>query len=157
MIHGGGLTTGAGDQHDGSLIVSTDHVVVVSINYRLGPFGFLNLPGLGTSALTGSGNFGLLDQETALRWVQRNIAGFGGDPREVTIDGESAGGWSVCALMTSPPARGLFRSAIMQSGSCATQTRSAAQTASLAFAKQAGCPVSGTTGPATAAACTPPG
>ena len=92
MIHGGGLTTGAGDQHDGSLIVSTDHVVVVSINYRLGPFGFLNLPGLGTSALTDSGNFGLLDQETALRWVQRNIAGFGGDPREVTIDGESAGG-----------------------------------------------------------------
>jgi para-nitrobenzyl esterase len=153
MIHGGGLTTGAGDQHDGSLIVNTDHIVVVSINYRLGPFGFLNLPGLGTSALTGSGNFGLLDQESALRWVQRNIAAFGGDPRAVTIDGESAGGWSMCALMTSPSARGLFRSAIMQSGSCATQTRSAAQTASLAFAKQAGCPVSGTTGPATAAAC----
>jgi para-nitrobenzyl esterase len=148
MIHGGGLTTGAGDQHDGSLIVTTDHVVVVSINYRLGPFGFLNLPGLGTSALTDSGNFGLLDQESALRWVQRNIAGFGGDPREVTIDGESAGGWSVCALMTSPPARGLFRGAIMQSGSCATQTRSAAQAASLAFAKQAGCPEM-----ATAAAC----
>jgi para-nitrobenzyl esterase len=140
MIHGGGLTTGAGDQHDGSLIVNTDHIVVVSINYRLGPFGFLNLPGLGTSALTDSGNFGLLDQESALRWVQRNIAAFGGDPRAVTIDGESAGGWSMCALMTSPPARGLFRSAIMQSGSCATQTRSAAQTASLAFAKQAGCP-----------------
>ena len=148
MIHGGGLTTGAGDQHDGSLIVNTDHIVVVSINYRLGPFGFLNLPGLGRSALTGSGNFGLLDQESALRWVQRNIAAFGGDPRAVTIDGESAGGWSMCALMTSPPARGLFRSAIMQSGSCATQTRSAAQTASLAFAKQAGCPDA-----ATAAAC----
>ena len=64
MIHGGGLTTGAGDQHDGSLIVNTDHIVVVSINYRLGPFGFLNLPGLGTSALTDSGNFGLLDQES---------------------------------------------------------------------------------------------
>jgi carboxylesterase type B len=148
MIHGGGLTTGAGDQHDGSLIVNTDHIIVVSINYRLGPFGFLNLPGLGTSALTGSGNYGLLDQESALRWVQRNIAGFGGDPRAVTIDGESAGGWSMCALMTSPPARGLFRAAIMQSGSCATQTRAAARTASLAFAKQAGCP-----DPATAAAC----
>jgi para-nitrobenzyl esterase len=140
MIHGGGLTTGAGDQHDGSLIVNTDHIIVVSINYRLGPFGFLNLPGLGTSALTGSGNYGLLDQESALRWVRRNIARFGGDPRAVTIDGESAGGWSMCALMTSPPARGLFRSAIMQSGSCATQTRAAARTASLAFAKQAGCP-----------------
>jgi len=96
MIHGGGLTTGAGDQHDGSLIVNTDHIIVVSINYRLGPFGFLNLPGLGTSALTGSGNYGLLDQESALRWVQRNIAGFGGDPRAVAIDGESAGFAACC-------------------------------------------------------------
>ena len=148
MIHGGGLTTGAGDQHDGSLIVNTDHIIVVSINYRLGPFGFLALPGLDTSALTASGNFGLLDQQAALRWVQRNIAAFGGDPRKVTIDGESAGGWSVCAQMTSPLARGLFRGAIMQSGSCATQTRATTQAASLAFAKQAGCP-----DPATAAAC----
>jgi len=148
MIHGGGLTTGAGDQHDGSLIVNTDHNIVVSINYRLGPLGFLDVPGLATSALTASGNFGLLDQEAALRWVHRNIAAFGGDPAKVTIDGESAGGWSVCALMTSPLARGLFRGAIMQSGSCATQTRATAQAASLAFAKQAGCP-----DPATAAAC----
>ncbi len=148
MIHGGGLTSGAGDQHDGSLIVRTDHIIVVSINYRLGPFGFLSLPGLGRSALTASGNFGLLDQEAALRWVRRNIAAFGGDPAQVTIDGESAGGWSVCALLTSPLARGLFRGAIMQSGSCATQTRATAQAASLAFAKQAGCPDA-----RTAAAC----
>jgi carboxylesterase type B len=148
MIHGGGLTTGAGDQHDGSLIVNTDGIIVVSINYRLGPLGFLDVPGLGTSARTASGNYGLLDQEAALRWVHRNIAAFGGNPAEVTIDGESAGGWSMCALMTSPPARGLFRAAIMQSGSCATQTRATAQAASLAFAKQAGCP-----DPATAAAC----
>src|SRR5690349_9585816 len=148
MIHGGGLTTGAGDQHDGSLIVNTDGIIVVSINYRLGPFGFLDVPGLGTSARTASGNYGLLDQEAALRWVQRNIAAFGGNPAAVTIDGESAGGWSMCALMTSPPARGLFRAAIMQSGSCATQTRTTAQAASLAFAKTAGCPDA-----ATAAAC----
>jgi carboxylesterase type B len=148
MIHGGGLTTGAGDQHDGSLIVNTDGIIVVSINYRLGPLGFLDVPGLGTSARTASGNYGLLDQEAALRWVHRNIAAFGGNPAKVTIDGESAGGWSMCALMTSPPARGLFRAAIMQSGSCATQTRATAQTASLAFAKQSGCP-----DPATAAAC----
>jgi para-nitrobenzyl esterase len=148
MFHGGGLTTGAGDQHDGSLIVNTDHIIVVSINYRLGPFGFLTVPGLGTSALTAAGNFGLLDQEAALRWVHRNIAAFGGDPDQVTIDGESAGGWSVCALMTSPRAGGLFRGAIMQSGSCATRTTAAAQAASLAFAKQAGCP-----DPATTAAC----
>ena len=148
MIHGGGLTTGAGDQHDGSLIVTTDHIIVVSINYRLGPFGFLTIPGLGGSALTAGGNYGLLDQEAALRWVHRNIAAFGGDPDQVTIDGESAGGWSVCALLTSPPARGLFRGAIIQSGSCATQTQADAQTAGLAFAKGVGC-----TDPATIAAC----
>jgi carboxylesterase type B len=148
MIHGGGLTSGAGDQHDGSLIVTTDHIIVVSINYRLGPFGFLDVPGLGTTAATANGNFGLLDQEAALRWVQRNIAAFGGDPAKVTIDGESAGGWSVCALLTSPPARGLFRGAIMQSGSCASQSPATAHAAGLAFAKQAGC-----ADPATAAAC----
>jgi para-nitrobenzyl esterase len=148
MIHGGGLTTGAGDQHDGSLIVTTDHIIVVSINYRLGPLGFLDVPGLSSGASAANGNFGLLDQESALRWVQRNIAAFGGDPAKVTIDGESAGGWSVCALLTSPPARGLFRGAIMQSGSCATQSPAAAQAASLAFAKAAGCPDA-----ATAAAC----
>jgi para-nitrobenzyl esterase len=148
MIHGGGLTTGAGDQHDGSLIVNTDHIIVVSINYRLGPLGFLAVPGLGTSALTASGNYGLLDQEAALRWVHRNIAAFGGAPDQVTIAGESAGGWSVCALLTSPLARGLFRGAIMESGSCATVPAAAAQSAGLSFAKQAGCAVA-----ATAAAC----
>jgi len=148
MIHGGGLTTGAGDQHDGSLIVTTDHIIVVSINYRLGPFGFLDLPGLASGAAAANGNFGLLDQEAALRWVQRDIAAFGGDPGKVTIDGESAGGWSVCALLTSPPARGLFRGAITQSGSCASQSPASARAASLAFAKQAGCPSA-----ATASAC----
>jgi len=148
MIHGGGLTTGAGDQHDGSLIVTTNHIVVVSINYRLGPFGFLDLPGLGTTASTANGNFGLLDQEAALRWVQRNIGAFGGNPAKVTIAGESAGGWSDCALLASPSARGLFRGVIMESGSCASQSPATAQAASLAFAKQAGC-----ADPATAAAC----
>ncbi len=148
MIHGGGLTTGAGDQHDGSLIATTDHIIVVSINYRLGPLGFLDVPGLGAGASAANGNYGLLDQEAALRWVQRNIGGFGGNPAKVTIDGESAGGWSVCALLTSPSARGLFRGAIMQSGSCASQGPAAAQAAALAFARQAGC-----ASPATAAAC----
>jgi len=105
MIHGGGLTTGAGDQHDGSLIATTDHIIVVSINYRLGPFGFLTIPGLSAGASTANGNFGLLDQEAALRWVQRNIGAFGGNPAKVTIAGESAGGWSDCALLASPPGR----------------------------------------------------
>lgn len=142
MIHGGGFTTGAGDQHDGSLIVRTDNIIVVSINYRLGPFGFLSLPGQKNI------NFGLLDQEAALRWVQRNIASFGGDPARVTIDGESAGGWSVCDLLASPAASGLFARAIMQSGSCDSQSASAMRKTSLEFAAAVGC-----TDQATALAC----
>jgi para-nitrobenzyl esterase len=148
MIHGGGLVNGSGDQHDGSLIVTTDHIIVVSVNYRLGVFGFLNVPGLGSSPVTANGNYGLLDQEAALRWVHRDIAAFGGDPSRVTIAGESAGGWSMCALMTSPPARGLFSAAIMESGSCASRTPADAQSAGLSFASGAGCPDA-----ATAAAC----
>ena len=148
MIHGGGLANGAGDQHDGSLIVKTDHIIVVSINYRLDVFGFLDVPGLGRTARTANGNYGLLDQEAALGWVHRNIARFGGNPAQVTIAGESAGGWSVCALMTSPLARGLFRGAISESGSCPSQTPAQARSAGLAFAAQAGCPDA-----ATAASC----
>jgi carboxylesterase type B len=143
MIYGGGLENGAGDQYDGALIARTDDIVVVSFNYRLGPLGFLSLPGLSTS-----GNFGFLDQEAALGWVHRNIAAFGGNPGRVTIDGESAGGFSVCALLASPPVRGLFDAAIMQSGGCASQPPAMARTDGLAFAKAAGCP-----DPATAARC----
>lgn len=147
-IHGGALVQGAGDMYDGSLIARTDDVVVVSVNYRLDAFGFLDVPGLGTSPLTASGNYGLLDQEAALRWVRSNIAAFGGDPRRVTIAGQSAGGWAVCALLTSPPARGLFAAAIMESGSCLSRTRSQAQAIGLKFAGIAGC-----TDPAAAASC----
>jgi carboxylesterase type B len=143
-----GLTSGASGQYDGSLIASTDHLVVISINYRLGPFGYLTVPGLSPSGLAASGNYGLLDQEAALHWVRGNIAAFGGDPGKVTIDGESAGAVSVCALLTSPPARGLFRGAIMQSGTCVSVPRSYAQAAGLAFAHKAGCRTA-----ATAAAC----
>jgi carboxylesterase type B len=153
MIHGGGLTTGAGDQQDGSLLASAQNIIVVSVNYRLGPFGFLSLPGL-TSAGSGqgsdaNGDFGLLDQEAALRWVRQNIAGFGGDPGQVTIAGESAGGWSVCGLLASPPARGLFARAIMESGSCVSQSLATAQQAGAALAAKVGCPSTG----AGAAAC----
>ena len=138
MIHGGGLTSGAGDQQDGSLLAQSDDIIVVSVNYRLGPLGFLTLPGLSSSVP--DGNFGLLDQEAALKWTRSNIGAFGGDPSQVTIAGESAGGWSVCALLTSPPARGLFARAIMESGSCVSQSEATAQANSLAFAKAAGCP-----------------
>jgi carboxylesterase type B len=146
MIHGGGLLNGAGDQHDGSQLAQSDGIIVVSVNYRLGPFGLLTLPGLAGSQT--EGNFSLLDQEAALRWTAANIAAFGGDPSKVTIAGESAGGQAVCSLLASPPAKGLFSGAIMESGSCRGNSRATAEAESLAFAKAAGCPTA-----ATAATC----
>jgi carboxylesterase type B len=148
MIFGGRLVNGAADQYDGSLLAQDEHLVVVSANYRLGPFGFLALPHLTGASDGADGNFGLLDQEAALRWVHRNIGAFGGDAGRVTIAGESSGGWSVCALLASPPARGLFRQAIMESGSCASQSRATARANALVLAAKAGCAV-----PAAAAAC----
>lgn len=126
-IHGGGLTQGSaaerradgGPFYDGARL-SDDGVVMVSINYRLGPLGyaaFREFAGEAPDHPT-AGNYGLLDQIAALRWVRDNIAAFGGDPARVTIFGESAGGVSVCALMASPLASGLFHRAIIQSGNC---------------------------------------
>ena len=116
-IHGGSLTIGAGSQalYDGARWAEQG-VVVVSINYRLGVLGYLAHPALSAEAPLGiSGNYGLLDQIEALRWVRRNIASFGGDPSNVTIAGESAGGLSVMYLMVAPAARGLFHKAIAES------------------------------------------
>jgi para-nitrobenzyl esterase len=116
-IHGGALTSGASSErmYDGAKLAARG-VVLVSINYRLGILGYLAHPQLsGESPQRISGNYGLLDQIEALRWVQRNIAAFGGDPTNVTIAGESAGGLSVMYLMASPQARGLFARAIAQS------------------------------------------
>jgi para-nitrobenzyl esterase len=99
-------------------------VVVVTINYRLGPFGFFAHPALSAESPRGiSGNYGLLDQIAALRWVKRNIAAFGGDPERVTIFGESAGAVSVCWLLVSPLAQGLFHRAIAQSGTAGGRLR----------------------------------
>jgi len=115
-IHGGGLTVGSGDAYPGELLTSKG-VVLVTINYRLGPFGFLALPELGTESASGvSGNQGIRDQIAALEWVRDNIAHFGGDPGTVTIFGESAGSMSVSFLQASPLARGLFHRVIGQSG-----------------------------------------
>jgi carboxylesterase type B len=146
-IHGGGLMNGSSNQHDGSLITRLTGVIVVTINYRLGTFGFLAEPAL-TAEAGQSGNYGLMDQQAALRWVHDNVAAFGGDPRQVTIGGESAGGWSVCAHLSASASRGLFARAIMQSGSCYSQPLSQAEAAGTAVAKAVGC-----TDPATAAAC----
>jgi len=118
-IHGGGFATGSGASpatHGASFAREGD-VVLVTINYRLGPFGFLHLAGAAGGEYADSANLGLQDQVAALRWVRENIAAFGGDPDRVTIFGESAGGRSVGLLLTMPSARGLFHQAIIQSGS----------------------------------------
>ncbi len=117
-IHGGGFFAGASDEgrHEGTALAERG-VVLVTINYRLGVLGFLAHPELTAESPThSSGNYGLLDQVAALRWVRDNIAAFGGDPGNVTIFGESAGSFSVSALMASPLTTGLFHKAIGQSG-----------------------------------------
>ncbi|MCW7537713.1 carboxylesterase family protein [Aquabacterium sp. A7-Y] len=115
-IHGGGFVIGTGNSYDGSAIAAREDAVVVTINYRLGPLGFLGLPELAEESRDGSrGNYGLQDQQAALRWVQRNIAAFGGDPDRVTIFGESAGGASVLLHLVSPQSRGLFHRGVVQS------------------------------------------
>ncbi|HEY0360512.1 MAG TPA: carboxylesterase family protein [Mycobacteriales bacterium] len=139
-IHGGGLASGSSDPYDGGQLVRSAGVVVVTINYRLGVFGFLGHPALTAEGAGESGNYGLLDQQAALRWVHRNIAAFGGNPRAVTIGGESAGGWSVCAHLVAPASRGLFSAAIVQSGGCVSRTQAAADTAGTAVATAVGCP-----------------
>src|SRR5215470_15538177 len=141
-IHGGAFTGGSGSDYDAGLLVQKGHVIVVTINYRLGPLGFLDLPALAAEAPDHSaGMYWLEDQQAALRWVQRNIAAFGGDAHDVTIFGESAGGQSVCYNLASPLSAGLFERAITESGPCAdrTQTAAAAQATGTRFAEQAGC------------------
>jgi para-nitrobenzyl esterase len=142
-IHGGGFTIGsaANPIYDGKNFAKRG-VVLVSINYRLGPFGFLAHPWLSAeSADHVSGNYGLLDQIAALHWVQRNISKFGGDPNRVTIFGESAGAVSVTALMATPASKELFSSVIAESGSAEGVRRSLAQAEQdgAALAQRLGC------------------
>jgi para-nitrobenzyl esterase len=152
-FYGGGYVLGATGS-DPMPLIRTGRVIVVEVNYRLGPFGFLSLPGLDAESPNGtSGNAGLLDQQAGLRWVQRNIAAFGGDPSNVTIFGESAGGNSVCQQVASPLARGLFAKAISQSGACSgaalrTVPKADMVARSRTFAAELGC-----TDPGTALAC----
>ncbi|EED33398.1 fatty acyl-CoA hydrolase, medium chain (Thioesterase B) [gamma proteobacterium NOR5-3] len=116
-IHGGANTSGHKGTYDFSALVAKEKVVVVTINYRLGPLGWFTHPALKESAqdLDASGNFGTLDIIAALQWTQRNIAAFGGDPDNVTIFGESAGGRNVYSMLASPMTSGLFHKAIAQS------------------------------------------
>jgi para-nitrobenzyl esterase len=138
-IHGGALVTGESDDYDPAKLVA-DGVTVVTINYRLGALGFLAHPAL-ADANGQSGDYGLMDQQAALRWVQRNIARFGGNPHNVTIFGESAGGLSTLSQVASPQAKGLFERAIVESGSYNLTQASlgSAETAGQAFAAKAGC------------------
>ena len=148
-IHGGGLITGDGSYFNMEKIVRDTGVIGVTFNYRLGVFGFLAHPGLDAEN-GGSGNYGLLDQQAVLRWLRRNVAAFGGDPSRVTVGGESAGGWSVCAQLASPDSRGLFAQTMIQSGSCQTQTAAQADATGTAFAASARC---SDANPANAVAC----
>jgi para-nitrobenzyl esterase len=143
-IHGGGFVAGSSSeprQDAGNL--SKKGVLVVSLNYRLGVFGFFAHPDLTEeSGHNASGNYGLLDQVAALKWIKENIATFGGDPDNVTIFGESAGSLSVSALMASPLAKGLFHRAIGESGAffgttLPTRSRAQAEAAGAKFAKSA--------------------
>ena len=121
-IHGGAFIFGEGVQTDektrGDFLARDHGLVVVSMNYRLGALGFMAHPALTTEAAGTSGNYGFLDQVLALEWVRDHVASFGGDPSNVTIVGESAGGMSVCLHMQSPESAGLFHRAVTQSGFC---------------------------------------
>lgn len=139
-IHGGSFATGSGSQamYSGANLARLG-AVVVTINYRLGPLGFLAHPELSAEDPSGaSGNYGLLDQVAALEWVRDNIAGFGGDPENVTVFGESAGGMSVCNLMVSPGAEGLFARGIVQSGPFDSQAAGMDAVLPLAEAEETG-------------------
>merc|ERR1712130_540097 len=117
-IHGGGLTMGSGVQYNGSSLAAEENIVVVTINYRLGSAAFFADPELkGSPTGSGAAN-GFLDMIEALKWVQNNIESYGGDPNEVTIAGESGGGWATCGLLLSPLAKGLFKRSIQMSGTC---------------------------------------
>jgi para-nitrobenzyl esterase len=139
-IHGGGFSTGAGYPFVGATLVKKGNVIVVTINYRLGPFGFLSIPGLAAENTKGaSGDYGIMDQQAALRWVKANIDRFGGDRDNVTIFGQSAGGGSVTTHLASPTSAGLFDRAIVQSGPSGADTKEVSYKKGEAIVAAAGC------------------
>ena len=141
-IHGGGLFDGESDDYDATALVKggpAGPTVVVTINYRLGLLGYFGHPALDAEGHD-FGNYGLMDQQAALRWVQRNIAAFGGDPGNVTVGGQSAGSTSTAALVISPASAGLFHRAIFESGPFLTVApRELAEQRGSKFADAAGC------------------
>lgn len=129
-IHGGGNTIGTANTYQGHHLASDQEVIFVALNYRLGVLGWFGHEAIRNTSASledASGNYGVLDMITGLQWVNENISAFGGDPDNITIFGESAGGRDVYALLGSPLAKGLFHKAIVQSGSTLTTTRSRAE------------------------------
>ncbi len=154
-IHPGGYQTGSGSTpgYDGEGLAKKG-VVLVTINYRLGVFGFFSHPELTKeSEHHASGNYALMDQAAALRWVQKNIAGFGGDPQRVTVFGDSAGSSSIANLMGSPRVKGLFQRAVGESG--AWMGLSVTPSRTLAEAEQAGVKIADALHAGTLASCGP--
>jgi len=140
FIHGGALVTGTGAAFDPSVLVSTHNIIVVTINYRLGALGWLANPALDDVGI--AGNYGLMDQQLAFKWVRDNIAHFGGNPNRVTIGGESAGGLSTSSNLASPTAKGLFHAAIIESGAYmlfTIQPVAAQEALGVSFATAVGC------------------
>lgn len=126
-IHGGGNSVGSAStipEYYGNRVAARSRVVFVSLDYRLGPFGWFSLPAFrdGASPEDASGNFGTLDLVQGLKWIRQNIEAFGGDPARVTVTGESAGGIDVLSLLICPPARGLFQAAMSESGAALTRS-----------------------------------
>ena len=137
-IHGGAFVNGSGRVYDAQWLVTRGDIIVVTVNYRLGTLGFLAHPSLGPPGDVG--NYGLADQQAALRWVRDNIERFGGDPHRVTVAGESAGGMSVCDHLVAPGSRGLFSAAIIGSAPCQAQAAlPVAQARSIEYAASLGC------------------
>jgi para-nitrobenzyl esterase len=140
FIHGGALVNGTGAAFDPSVLVSTHNIIVVTINYRLGALGWLANPALDGNGI--SGNYGLMDQQLAFKWVRDNIEHFGGNPNRVTIGGESAGGLSTSSNLASPTAKGLFHAAIIESGAYmlfTVRSVAAQEALGVAFATAVGC------------------
>jgi len=117
FIYGGGFTVGNGAAEDGALLAATGKIIVVTFNYRLGILGFLSNAVLDNGG-TATGNYGIEDQQAALHWVQHNIGNFGGEPRNVTLGGQSGGAVSVCANLAAPNSGGTFVRGIVESGPC---------------------------------------
>ncbi|MBI2771929.1 MAG: carboxylesterase family protein [Burkholderiales bacterium] len=148
-LHGGAYVAGAGSDYDATVLAKKANAIIVTLNYRLGALGYLAHPSLTAESRDNSGNYGLLDQQAAMKWVQANIAGFGGDTTKVALFGGSAGGASVWANVASPKAAGLFTRAIVQSGPDTNTPLANGEALGSTFAANIGCTGTG----AAVAAC----